>query len=126
MMSKMGYDVVNMKGAHTLTLVIETVYPVDGGTLVVPSQQEKVLWVFNLVCQQQADGLQRLLPSVHIISQKQIVTLRGVSTILKQPEQVVVLTVNITYKQDSRTERQGCFIQEKRNGLRSKSVNFIK
>lgn len=81
---------------NTLTLVVEAIYPVDGGALVIPSQQEKVLWVFNLVSQQQADGLQRLLPSVHIVPQKQVVTLRGVSTVLKQPEQVIVLTVNIT------------------------------
>lgn len=85
-----------MQGATTLTLIVEAVYPVDGGTLVVPPQQEKVFWVFNFVGQQQADCLQRLLSSIHIVPQKQVVALRGVSTILEQPEQVVVLTMNIT------------------------------
>lgn len=51
-----------------LTLVIEAVDTVDGGTLVVAPEQEEVLRVFDLVCQQQADGLQRLLPSVHVVS----------------------------------------------------------
>lgn len=46
-----------MWGAIRLTLIVEAVYPVDGGALMVPSQQEKVLWVFNLVGQQQANGL---------------------------------------------------------------------
>lgn len=79
-----------------LTLVIEAVYPVDGSTLVVSSQQEKVFWVFNLVGQQQTDSLQRLLSSIHVVSQKQVVAFRGVSSILKQSEQVVVLTMYIT------------------------------
>ena len=68
-----------------LTLIVKSVNSVDGGTLVVTTQQKKVFWVFdlkkknslkfdlhfqcyNLVCQEKANSLQRLLPSVHIIS----------------------------------------------------------
>lgn len=54
--------------SRMLTLVIEAVDTVDGGTLVVAPEQEEVLGVFDLVCQQQADRLQRLLPSVHVVS----------------------------------------------------------
>ena len=51
-----------------LALVVETVYAVDAGTLVIPSQQEKVFRVLNLVSKQKANGLQGLLAAVHVIS----------------------------------------------------------
>ena len=53
-----------------LTLIVEAIDSVDGGTLVVAPEQEEVLWVFDLVGQQKTDGLQGLLPSVHIVSKK--------------------------------------------------------
>jgi hypothetical protein len=49
------------------TFVVEAVYPVDARALVVATQQEEVLRVLNLVRQQQADRLQRLLPSAYIL-----------------------------------------------------------
>ena len=82
--------------SRALTLVIEAIDAVDGGTLVVAPEQEEVLRVFDLVGQQQADGLQRLLPSVHIVTQKQIVGLGGEAAILKEPQQVCVLSMDIT------------------------------
>ena len=78
-----------------LTLVVEAVDAVDGGALVVATQQKEVFWVFDLVGQQQTDGLQRLLPSIHVISQEEIVRLRRKTTVLKQPQQVCVLTMDI-------------------------------
>lgn len=63
-----GYDYYSHH--ISLTLIIESIYSVDGGALMIPSQQEEVLWVFDFVGQKQTDGLQRLLPSVHIVSQK--------------------------------------------------------
>ena len=43
------------------TFIVESVYPVDGGALVVAAQQEEVLGVLDLVGQQQADRLKALL-----------------------------------------------------------------
>lgn len=40
----------------SLTLVVETVDTIDGSTLMVASQYEEVLGIFDLVSQQQADG----------------------------------------------------------------------
>lgn len=51
----------------------------------VAPEQEEVLGVFDLVRQQQADGLQRLLPSVHVVSQEQVVGLRREAAVLKEP-----------------------------------------
>lgn len=41
-----------------LTLVVETIDSVDTGTLVITPEDEEVFRVFNLVCEQKADGLQ--------------------------------------------------------------------
>lgn len=43
------------RGARTF--IVEAVDAVDGSTLVVASEDEKVLWVLDLVCQQQTDRL---------------------------------------------------------------------
>lgn len=63
----------------------------------VSSQQKKVFWVFDLVSQQQADGLQGLLASVYIVPQEQVVALRWKAPIFKQPQQIIVLPMNITW-----------------------------
>lgn len=68
-----------------LTFIIEAVDAVDAGTLVVPTEQKEILRVFDLIGQQQADGLQRLLATVHIVPQEKVVALWGEATILKQP-----------------------------------------
>lgn len=52
----------------TLALVIESVDAVDRGTFVVSAQDEEVLGVFDLVCQQQADGLERLFATVYVVA----------------------------------------------------------
>lgn len=62
----------------------------------VPPEQEEVFWVFDLVGEEQADGLQRLFPSVHVIPQEQVVGLWREASILEQPQQVCVLSVYIT------------------------------
>jgi len=51
-----------------LTLVVEAVDAVDGGALVIAAQQEEVLRVLDLVREQQADGLQALLPAVDVVA----------------------------------------------------------
>jgi len=54
----------------SLALIVESVNAVDRRALVVASEQEKVFWVFDLVCQQQTDRLQTLLSSIYVITQK--------------------------------------------------------
>lgn len=62
----------------------------------VSSQQKKVFWVFDLVGQKEADCLQGLLASVHIIAQEQIVALWREASIFKEPEKIIVLPMNVT------------------------------
>ena len=78
-----------------LTLIIEAVYPIDASTLVVATEKEEILRVFDLVGQQQADGFQRLLPSVNIVTEKEVVGLWRERPVLKHPQQVCILSVYI-------------------------------
>ena len=51
----------------SLAFVIEPVDSVDRSALVISSEKEEVLWVLDLVGEEEADGFQRLLSSVYII-----------------------------------------------------------
>lgn len=83
-----------------LTLIVEAVYSVNRCTLMVSSQQKKVFWVLYLVSQQEADGFQGLLASVYIVTQEQVVALWWKASIFKQPQEIIVLPMNITWKED--------------------------
>jgi len=88
-----GLPKLNPKTA--LAFVIETVDAVDGGTLVISSEDEEVFGVFDFIGQKETDGLEGLLTTVNIIAQEDVIGLGGESTILKKTEEVVVLTVDI-------------------------------
>ena len=63
----------------------------------ISSEQEEVLLKLDLVGQQQNDSLERLLASVDVIAEEEVVSLRWVATILKQSQKVGELTVHVTY-----------------------------
>jgi len=79
-----------------LALVIETIDTVDRRALVVAAQDEEVLRIFDLVCEQQADGLEGLLSSVNIVAQEKIVGLRWESAIFEETQKIVILSVDVT------------------------------
>ncbi len=56
-----------------LTFIVESVYSVDAGALVVSAQKEKVFWIFDFIGEEEADGLERLFASVHVVSEKEVV-----------------------------------------------------
>lgn len=51
-----------------LALIVETVDAVDGGALVVATEDEEVLWVLDFVGEEKADGLERLLSTVDVVT----------------------------------------------------------
>jgi hypothetical protein len=63
---------------------------------VVAAKDEEVLRVLDLVCQKQANGLQRLLSTVYVVSKEQVVGFRRKSAVLEQSEEIIVLAVYIT------------------------------
>lgn len=72
----------------------------------VASQQKEVLGILELVGKKKADSLQRLFASVHIVPQEEVVCFGREATILKEPQQVCILTVNVTYR--ASVERRYC------------------
>jgi hypothetical protein len=65
----------HLYGEATAALVVKAVNSIDAGTLVVSPEQEEVLLVLDFVRKEQAHHLQRLLPSIHVVSKKQIIGL---------------------------------------------------
>lgn len=68
----------------------------DVGALVVAPEQEEVLGVLDLVAEQQQDGLETLLPSVHVIPKEEVVRRGREPTHLEQPDEVRVLPMHVT------------------------------
>ncbi len=83
--SKNMYGLTSSKD-FGLTFVVKAVDSVDAGALVVAAQEEEVLRVLDLVCQEQTDGLQRLLAAVHVVAEEEVVGLGRKAAILEKPQ----------------------------------------
>ena len=79
----------------TLAFIVETVNAIDGRAFVISSQNEEVLGVLDLVCQQKADGLEGLLATVDVIAEEEVVGLWREAAVLEEAESVVVLSVDV-------------------------------
>ena len=80
----------------SLALIVEAVDAVDGRALVVAAQDEEVLWVLDLVREQQADRLERLLAPVYVVAEEEVIGLWWETAVLEEAEEVVVLAVDVT------------------------------
>jgi hypothetical protein len=80
----------------TLAFVVEAIDAVDGCALVVAAEHEEVLGILDLVCKQQANGLQRLLAAVDVVTEEEVVRFGWKSAVLEQTEKIVVLAMYIT------------------------------
>lgn len=80
----------------SFALIVEPIDTVDRGALVIPAQNKEVLGVLDLVCQKEADGLERLLTTVDVVAEEKVVGLRRESAVFEQPQEIVVLAVDIT------------------------------
>ena len=89
-----------------LTFIVEAVDPVDAGALVVAPEQEEVLWVLDLVGEQEADGLQRLLAAVNVVPEEEVVGLGREAAVLEEPQEVVVLAVDVAADLERRLQLQ--------------------
>lgn len=79
-----------------LALIVEAVDTVDGRALVVTAEDKEVFRVFDLVCKEKADGLERLLASVDVVTQEEVVGFWRETTVFKETQQIVVLAVDIS------------------------------
>ena len=62
----------------------------------IATEDEKVFWVFDLVGQEQANRFQTLLASIDVVPQEQVIGVGRKPAILKQPQQVKVLSMDVT------------------------------
>ncbi len=90
----------------TLALVVEAINAVNRSALVVATKEEEVLWVLDLVGEQEADGFEALLATVNIIAEEEVVGIGRETTILKEAKKVIVLAVNIADNLDRRLQFQ--------------------
>lgn len=91
-----GKSLPKLDVVASLALVVESVNTVDGRALVVAAEDEEVLRVLDLVCQQKADGLEGLLATVDVVTEEEVVGLWREATVLEEAQKIVVLTVNVT------------------------------
>lgn len=91
-----GESLPELDVVSPLALVVETIDTVDRGTLVVAAQNEEILGVLDLVCQEQANGFERLLATIHVVPKEEVVGFRGESTVFEQTKEIVVLSVDVT------------------------------
>ena len=105
---------------HWLTFVVKAVDAIDTRALVVASEDEEVFGILDLmggepdifsslrlsrrcedgpdtdlVRKQQADGLERLLPSVDIVAEEEVVGFGWEPAVFEQTEEVVILSVDV-------------------------------
>mmetsp|Transcript_47027 Transcript_47027/g.132279 ORF Transcript_47027/g.132279 Transcript_47027/m.132279 type:complete len:268 (-) Transcript_47027:27-830(-) len=80
----------------SLTLVVESVYPCDGGALVVSTELEEVVGELYLVAEHERDGFQTLLATVNVVPQEDVAAIGWEASVLEDTEEVVVLAVHIS------------------------------
>lgn len=90
-----GESLPQLNVVATLALVVEAINAVDGGALVVAAQDEEVFGILDLVCEQEANGLERLLTTVDIVAEEEVVSLGREAAILEETEEIIVLAVDI-------------------------------
>lgn len=80
----------------SLALVKEAEDPRDLLAFMVPAEQEDVLGVLDLVCEQEAHCLDTLLPAVNVVTQEEVVLGWWLTIALKHAEKVKILSMDVT------------------------------
>jgi len=98
-----GKGLPELDVVSSFAFIVEAVDPIDRRAFVISSEDEEVFRVLDLVRQQQADGLQGLFASIHVVTEEEIVGFGGEPAVFEQSEKIVVLTMNVA------TNLDGCF-----------------
>ena len=83
------------------TFIVKPVDPVYGCAFVVAAEDEEVFGIFDFVCEKKTDGFQRLLASIDVVTEEEVVGFRREATILEQSKEIIVLSMNITLRKPS-------------------------
>lgn len=76
-----SFQIRNAKAA--LTLVVEAINLIDGGTFMVSSEEKEVVRVFDPVGEEEADRCYALLSSIDIIAEEEVVGARREASLLE-------------------------------------------
>ena len=79
-------DAPESNGISTLAFIVETIDAVDLGALVIAPEKEEVLRVLNLVAEKKADGFNRLLSAVDVVTQEEVVCFRWEPSVFEDPQ----------------------------------------
>lgn len=90
-----GESLPELDVVSALAFIVETVDTVDRGTLVVSTQNEEVFRVLDLVCKEEADGLEGLLATVDVVTEEEVVSLWWETAIFEETQEVIVLAMDI-------------------------------
>jgi hypothetical protein len=63
----------------------------------ITSQDEEVFGIFDLVCEEKANRLERLFTPINIVAKEEVVGFWRESSVFEKTQKVVVLAVDITY-----------------------------
>lgn len=62
----------------------------------IPTEDEEVLWVLDLVREEQADGFKGLLAPVDVVPKEEVVCFGWEPSVFKEAEKIVILAMDIT------------------------------
>jgi hypothetical protein len=79
------------------TFVVEAVDLVDVRGLVVAAEQEEILGILDLVCQQKTYGFERLLAGVDVVAEEGVIRLRWEAAVFEQPQEIAILPVDVAF-----------------------------
>ena len=79
-------DAPESNGVSTFALIVETIDSVDLGTFVISSEKEEVLRVLNLVAQKKADCFDRLLSTINIVTEEEVVGFGREATVFEDSQ----------------------------------------
>ena len=77
------------------TFIVESVYFWYILALVISTEKEDILGILDLECQEKTHCLYTLLAAIHVITEKKVIGIRYIASILYKTEQIIVLTVDV-------------------------------
>ena len=80
----------------SFAFIVEPIYAINRSAFMVAPQNEEIFGILDLICQEQADRLQRLFSSVNVITEEKVVCFGWEPSVFEQTEQIVILAVNIS------------------------------
>jgi len=99
---QVGEEFPQLDVVSAFALVLEALDTVDARTLVVATQQEEVFGVLALLGHEDGDGLERLLPAVHVVAKEELVGVRWERALLEETQQVELLPMRVPRNVDGR------------------------